>query len=112
MWNNQRLDGMEDNEPFKQDIILPSVRIAVPSTPQTSIPSEPYKPKYQFGSVKEKKLTTINENKETIEKLTIEEKLQSSSIMAMQLEGLNGGVGKEKIDGHNFFTFESENAFS
>ena len=91
---------------------MPSVRITVPSTPLASIPSEPYKPKYQFGSGKEKKLPIINENKEIIEKLTIEDKLQSSSIMAMQLGGLDGGVGKEKIDGHNFFTFESENAFS
>ena len=52
-------------------------------------------------------MTTIHENKESIHKLTIEEQMQTSSIMAMQLEGLQDNVDKSRMEGHKFFTFES-----
>ena len=89
---------------------LPSVRISVPADAAVSIPDEPYQPKYLFSQPRTKTLATIDENKEAAAKLTVEERLQQSSIMAMHLEGLHDSVDHSRTDGHKFFTFESGQA--
>ena len=75
-----------------------------------STPDQPYQPKYSFSQPRTKTLATIDENKEAAAKLSIEERLQQSSIMAMHLEGLHDSVEHSRTDGHKFFTFESGQA--
>ena len=75
-----------------------------------SIPDEPYQPKYMFSQARTKTLATVDENGEAGKKLSIEERIQQSSIMAMHLEGLQDSVDHSRTDGHKFFTFDSEHA--
>ena len=88
---------------------LPSVHIDAPGDAGSNIPDEPFRPKYVFGSrpdARSRALATIEEAKEAATKLTVEQRLEQSSIMAMQLDGLDHPGAHSQADGPKVSTFD------
>ena len=108
------LDAAEplSSEPKHHEEPLPTVLINVPTGLEASIPDQPFQPKYAFGRPEGqgRTLAAIKESKEAAERLTVEERLAQSSIMAMHLDGLGSAADRSEADGHKFFALHSARA--
>lgn len=103
---------LRSSEPTRNDEPLPTVLINVPAGPEASIPDQPFRPKYAFSRPEGqgRTLAAIEESKEAAERLTVEERLAQSSIMAMHLDGLGSAANHSEADGHKFFALHSARA--